>query len=388
MGKEKSPYRRRGRGRYCRIAERFALGDRRPGGDQHDPWWKTPDQDEWCTGRGGRRRCLQKYYLETASCSSRVRNLGPKGWQWDPGRGARWCRRRFYWSLAMTAYWLKTAMCTMSASTIMVWGWDNRFRDERWFPNTNVVIRNNFTRDSGGDSIVVVACDKPLIENNEGIAPPSVSPMVVVPMPRVCGHIPVMERLCATTKWWGSLRIKMGRHSMWTPTAVTPWSNTTGANETSADSFCYVLPHGVPGNSGIVVRYNLSIDDANKKASSVLWWYSDITIENNAFLNSFGEEHNMNLWRKSTRGGRLISFKNNLLSTPGKMSFKGDEWVIPTFQGNTYAGSYQGMPVDRSGVTMKHPATGKNGKVSAVNKQSTSNHLMSARPACYHKQLA
>ena len=58
--------------------------------------------------------------------------------------------------------------------------------------------------------------------------------------------------------------------------------------------------------------------------------------------------------------------------------------VIPTFKGNTYAGSYQGMPVDRTGVTTKHPAIRiENGKVSAVNKQSNFKAFDVSKAGCY-----
>ncbi len=265
----------------------------------------------------------------------------------------------------------------VSFYAIMVWGWDNRFRDERWFPNANVVIRNNFTRDSGGDSIVVVACDKPLIENNEGHRAaigqsnggsthaagmwPHSSDGTIMRYNKVVGidakkdgQAFDVDTNCRNTliEYNWSQRNKCGFLLLCSPNME------------------------LPGNSGIVVRYNLSIDDGEQKG--LFCFVSDIrdiTIENNAFLNSFGEEHNfMKLWRpKEHKGWKAdILFKNNLFSTPGKMSFKGDEWVIPTFKGNAYGGIYQGMPVDRSGVTMKHPAIRiKNGKVSAVNKQSS-----------------
>ena len=131
----------------------------------------------------------------------------------------------------------------------------------------------------------------------------------------------------------------------------------------------------VPGTTGIIVRNNLSIDDGEQKG---LFCFvsdiQDISIQNNAFLNSFGGEHNfMNLWRpKEHKGWKTkILFKDNLFSTSSKKIYKSESWVVPTFKGNTYAGSYKGMPVDRTGVTTKHPAIRiENGKVSARDKRS------------------
>jgi hypothetical protein len=37
---------------------------------------------------------------------------------------------------------------------------------ERWHPNLNVVVRDNFVQDTGGDGIVVWACDGALVEHN------------------------------------------------------------------------------------------------------------------------------------------------------------------------------------------------------------------------------
>lgn len=265
----------------------------------------------------------------------------------------------------------------VSFYAIMVYGWDNRFRDERWFPSRNVVVRNNFTRDSGGDSIVVVSCDKPLIENNEGHRAaigqsnggsthatgmwPHSSDGTVMRYNKVVGIDAKKDGQAFDVDI--NCRNTLIEYN---------WSQ---RNRSGFLLLCSPYTE-LPGTSGIIVRSNVSIDDGEQKG---LFCFvsdiQDITIQNNAFLNSFGKKHNfMNLWRpKENKGWKAdILFKDNLFSTPGKMTFKGEEWVIPTFKGNTYAGSYQGMPVDRTGVTMKHPAIRiENGKVSAMNKRSS-----------------
>ena len=44
--------------------------------------------------------------------------------------------------------------------------WDGNFRRDRWFPNTNVVVRGNLIEQVPGDGIVPIGCDGTLIEYN------------------------------------------------------------------------------------------------------------------------------------------------------------------------------------------------------------------------------
>lgn len=50
---------------------------------------------------------------------------------------------------------------------MFVSGWANRFRDARWYPSRNVLVRNNLVYETGGDAIVVIATVNAILEHNE-----------------------------------------------------------------------------------------------------------------------------------------------------------------------------------------------------------------------------
>jgi len=55
--------------------------------------------------------------------------------------------------------------------------WDSHWqRDDRWFPNTNTVIRNNLIRGVPGDGIVPIGCENTLIEFNKMEQSPATLP--------------------------------------------------------------------------------------------------------------------------------------------------------------------------------------------------------------------
>lgn len=65
-------------------------------------------------------------------------------------------RKTNRWGIAVgyTAYWNKFADMAIADETVRKYG------------STNVVIRNNYVKDSGGDAITTMYCDRPLIEYN------------------------------------------------------------------------------------------------------------------------------------------------------------------------------------------------------------------------------
>ena len=261
---------------------------------------------------------------------------------------------------------------------IMVSGWENRFRDKRWFPSTDVVVRNNFTRDTGGDSIVVTSCDKPLIENNEGHRAgigqfnggkthaagmwPHSSDGTVMRYNKVVGidakkdgqafDVDINCRNTLIEYNW-SQRNKSGFLLMCSPNDE------------------------VPGTSGIVVRNNVSIDDGEyigvfKLVPNV----KAVRVENNAIFNSSKEDRGlMHCWKPEWEKVWTldIMFRNNIFSTPGKFVSTPDDFVEATFRNNTYSGAFQGMSAGKNGnVRVKHPAARiVNGMVMPTHRRSS-----------------
>ncbi len=244
---------------------------------------------------------------------------------------------------------------------IMVSGWENRYRDDRWFPSTRVVIRNNLTHETGGDSIVVIACDQPLIEHNEG-------------------------HRCAIGQSNGGKTHAAGMWPHSSDGTVMRYNKVVGIDakrdgqafdvdincrntlieynwsESNESGFLLLCSpnNGLPGTFNVVVRNNLSINDGGGVA--LFKFVTDVvnvTIENNAFTNSDRTTRKfMKTWAHPDNKGWTtdVLFTNNIFSTPGAFDYDPVSWVDPTFAGNVYAGTYQGFPADASGTQANAPA--------------------------------
>ena len=260
---------------------------------------------------------------------------------------------------------------------IMVSGWENRFRDKRWFPSTHVVVRNNLTHDTGGDSIVVIACDKPLIEHNEG-------------------------HRCAIGQSNGGKTHAAGMWPHSSDGTVMRYNRVVGIDaekdgqafdvdincrntlieynwsERNTSGFLLLCSpnNDLPGTSNVVVRNNLSIDDgAGVALFKFVTDVVDVTIENNAFMNSDGTTRKfMRTWAHEDNKGWTtdVLFSNNIFSTPGTFDYDPVSWVDSAFAGNAYAGTYQDFPEDAAGTRANAPAVrADEGVVSANYEGST-----------------
>jgi hypothetical protein len=260
----------------------------------------------------------------------------------------------------------------------MVSGYGNRFRDKRWFPSTNVVIRDNFIRDSGGDFIVVISCDKPLIVNNEGHRAaigqskggkthaagmwPHSSDGTVMRYNKVVGIDAKADGQAFDVDI--NCRNTLIEYN---------WSQ---KNKSGFLLLCSP-DEEVPGTSGIIVRNNVSIDDGEYKGVfKLVPNVKDVTIENNVIINSFKRDLPIEFcwkpkWKKVWTMD--IQYKNNLFSTPGTFSSKADNFVKATFKNNAYSGKFRGMSTGKSGnIQVKYPVVKiLNGKVVLTNKQSS-----------------
>jgi len=266
----------------------------------------------------------------------------------------------------------------VSFYAIMFSGWANRFRDKRWFPSTNVVVRNNFTRDTGGDSIVLISCDKPLIENNEGhragIGQSKGGKTHAAGMwPHSCdGLIMRYNKVVGIDAKKDGQAFDVDINCRNTLIEYN-WS------QKNKNGFLLVCSpvREVPGTSGITVRNNVSIDDGEydglfKLVPNV----KDVTIENNVFMNSAKKDRGFAFsWFPARRKfwDLNITFENNIFSTPGKFVWKAEKRVKPTFKSNIYSGKFQGTPkFDTTNVQVKYPAVSiDNGKVSATHEGSS-----------------
>jgi hypothetical protein len=244
---------------------------------------------------------------------------------------------------------------------IMVSGWDNRFRDKRWFPSTGTVVRNNLTHDTGGDSIVVISCDRPRIENNEGHR--SAIGQSKGGKTHAAGMWP---HSCDGTvmRYNKVVGIDAAKDGQAFDVDINCRNTLIEYNWSERNTSGFLLlcspNNDLPGTSNVVVRNNLSIDDgAGVALFKFVTDVVDVTIENNALINSGGAPRKfMKTWAHPDNKGWTtdVLFTNNIFSTPGTFDYAPVSWVDPTFAGNAYAGTYQDFPADTAGTPANAPA--------------------------------
>jgi len=244
---------------------------------------------------------------------------------------------------------------------IMVSGWENRFRDKRWFPSTGVVVRNNLTHDTGGDSIVVISCDKPLIEHNEGhrcaIGQSNGGKTHAAGMwPHSCDGM--------VMRYNKVVGIDAKRDGQAFDVDINCRNTLIEYNWSQRNKSGFLLlcsPNNeVPGTSEIIVRNNVSIDDgADYALFKLVSDVRDVKIQNNLFMNSYTKPLNfMRTWRPPDNKGWTMDvlFADNIFSTPGKFVYTPASFVVPTFKNNTFAGEFQHLPKGASDIQVKYPA--------------------------------
>jgi hypothetical protein len=144
---------------------------------------------------------------------------------------------------------------------IRMWGnWERH----RWFPSLNVVIRNNVLDGVPGDGIVPVACESPLVEYNVmKNCPPTLPPSEACDgiWPWSCDNAVVQYNVVSDHR---SQVDGYGFDSDWNSTNSLFQYNLSFNND---GGFLLVCNSGgwpldwSAGNTGTVVRYNISIND-------------------------------------------------------------------------------------------------------------------------------
>ena len=261
---------------------------------------------------------------------------------------------------------------------IMFSGWENRFRDNRWFPSTDVVVRNNFTRDTGGDSIVVISCDTPLIENNEGHR--SAIGQSKGGKTHAAGMWPHSSD-GTVMRYNKVVGIDAKKDGQAFDVDINCRNTLIEYNWSQQNKSGFLLvcspDREVPGTSGIIVRNNVSIDDGEYRGVfKLVPNVKTVTIENNVIINRFKKGLPLEFcWKpKWEKVWTLdILFQNNIFSTPGTFASKPGSFVQATFKNNTYTGQFKGMSAGKdANIQVKHPAVSiEDGKVSATDKRST-----------------
>lgn len=237
---------------------------------------------------------------------------------------------------------------------IAVSGWENRFRDERWFPSLGVRVRNNLIHDTGGDAIVLITTKNATMEHNEayrgsqgqlngGSTPsggmwPHSSDGTIVRYNKVAGIRGLMD--CEPYDIDINCR------------------NTTIEHNISQDnSGGFLLLCSIVGEAGrtygAVVRNNLSIGDGfeSKRLITAVGLVSDVTIENNVVIGPAKPAINvLGGWEsKEYPWCEKITLRRNLFVTDGEFTFDTGGMRDIVCDGNTFHGSFTKPPtgIDR-----------------------------------------
>lgn len=238
---------------------------------------------------------------------------------------------------------------------MFVSGWDNRFRDSRWYPSRNVVVRNNLLHDIGGDAIVLIATDKSVMEHNEayrtslgqqnggrtpsgGIWPHS-SNGAVVRYNRVSGINGQLD--CEPYDVDINCRDTLIEH------------NISEANSGGFLLLCSSALEKAPTYHA-VIRNNLSIGDGfeSGRLITAVGVVSDVTIENNVFIGSTARTINiLGGWESDEYPWcRGITFRRNIFFTEGVFTFDVGGMQDIKMAGNAYTGRFLVSPNDPDGL--------------------------------------
>jgi hypothetical protein len=239
------------------------------------------------------------------------------------------------------------------------------------------VVRNNLTHDTGGDSIVVIACDKPLIEHNEGHR--SAIGQLNGGKTHAAGMWPHSSD-GTVMRYNKVVGIKAKKDGQAFDVDINCRNTLIEYNWSQNNGNGILLlcspARKMPGTSGVILRNNVSIDDGAdfglfKLCSDV----RDVKIENNLFMNRYTKPQNfMRTWRPPNNKGWTMDvlFTSNIFSTPGTFVYKSAAFVVPTFKNNTYAGEFQELPKGTTDIQVKYPAARiDNGKVLPTHKESS-----------------
>lgn len=240
-----------------------------------------------------------------------------------------------------------------------------RHRDN-WYPNLNVVIRNNRLEDIGGDGIVVWGCDGCVIEYNvlnggrqratdyaAGIWP-WCSDNTVIQFNEVCNVKGTKDGQGFDSDYNCQNSLFQYNYSH---------DNEGGfmliVNDGSAGAPRYI------GNIGTVVRYNISQNDG-ARIFHIGGTNRDTKIYNNTF---YVGEH-LNIWAVLIQSWygypRDTYFYNNIFYVDGQVNYDLGQSTNTVFENNIFYGNHNNRPFDPQGITanplLLNPGGGGNGR--------------------------
>ncbi|WP_168208921.1 right-handed parallel beta-helix repeat-containing protein [Chitinophaga sp. XS-30] len=240
---------------------------------------------------------------------------------------------------------------------------------QEWFPSRNVIIRHNHLEDIGGDGIVPIGCDSALIEHNtiyrggqrfpEGDAAAGIWPWS-------CDNTIIQHNEVA---WYGGPWDSQGFDSDWNCRNTLIQYNYSHDNTGGFVLVCndgnVKAPQSV-GNTGTVIRYNVSINDGYRSTFkhagfSPVFHFAGPTFNNRVYNNlvyitkarpphtdsTMVDMDNWSGYADST------VFANNIFYTEGAVDYQMGKSTRNHYISNVYYGRHLLQPPTPGAVTDK-----------------------------------
>lgn len=242
-------------------------------------------------------------------------------------------------------------------------------RRSRWYPNLNVVIRGNLLEEIPGDGIVPIGCDGAVIEYNRmrhctRLLPETEAAAGIWPW--ACDNTIIQFNEVSDHK---AVIDGQGFDSDWNCQKTIIQYNFSHDNEGGFLLICnnseVKMPASV-GNTGTIIRYNLSVNDGVRRhptrkgkfspTFTITGFCKDTQIYNNTIIiakvpEETGQRRILEVgdWGKAWPDNTV--FQNNIFYVDGQADYKfgGDTGTV--FLNNLYYGTQDNRPADDKAVT-------------------------------------
>jgi hypothetical protein len=219
-----------------------------------------------------------------------------------------------------------------------------------WYPNLHVVIKNNLLEDIGGDGIVPIACDGAIVESNvihgcrmraqdyaAGIWPWSCD-NTIIQYNEVSGMKGTNDGEGFDSDWNCRNSLFQYNFSHNNDGGFMLICNDAGQSSTIS-----------AGNTGTVIRYNVSIDDGLHTFNIGGPVMSAHIYNNTIYIGRGAADHlvDSNNWGGVQTG---TIFENNVFIADQSVGFQESGSQAFTFNNNLYFGGLQGYPADSKAI--------------------------------------
>jgi len=223
-----------------------------------------------------------------------------------------------------------------------------------WYPSLHVVIRNNYLEDIGGDGIVPIACDGPLVEHNRIVGAHTRTHSYAVGIyPWSCDNAVIQFNEVSGVK---STKDGEGYDCDFNCTNTLMQYNYSHDNEGGFMLICdlgSISPKLNIGNQNITIRYNLSVNDG-ALAFLINGPCQGTRVYNNTVSMPPGQKLALTTWNWGGTWPSDAIFRNNvfILSPGGRAAFDPGKTEGLVFDHNAFYGDFRNRPGDPSNLTV------------------------------------